>query len=110
MPLHGDCLFVDPHSSHTFYNEVKLLHPRVLVESHGALGGEPPEPRTQNFALGPLQKIRIGDFHHIGWSPREVFWLNYKVGLNRDYGWRCHHLLTAPKISARRLSRPVIRA
>jgi hypothetical protein len=64
-------------------DEVKLLGPDVLVKCIGAVRRQPPKPRAENLTLGPLQKIRVGNLHHVGRPPMEIFRLDQKITVYR---------------------------
>ena len=58
-----------------------------------------PEPGAKKFAFRPLEKIRIGNFHHIGEAPGKVFRFNDEKGVERSQVVDgCHRLCITPAI------------
>ena len=82
---HGDRFVSKAHPPYSFDNKIKFLHFRMTVECVGAFGRETPESRAQDLTFGALKKIRVGDFHHVGGPPGEVFRFDNKETIDR-----CH--------------------
>src|SRR5229473_1439031 len=77
-----ECLISDTNAPDAFDHKIKFFHSGMPVERVGAFGWKPPQPGPQNLALGSLKKIRIGDFHHIRWPPKEVFRFDEEIAVN----------------------------
>ena len=55
------------------------LGPDVFVKCIGAFRREPPKPRAEDLAFGPLQKIRVGNLHQVRRPPMQVLGLDEEV-------------------------------
>src|SRR5262245_5657148 len=88
MFRHRNGLVADTHSPDPFDHEVKLLHLGMAMQSIGAFWRETPKSGAQKLALRALEKIRIGNFHHVGQPPGKVFRLDNKEIFEGCHRWQ----------------------
>src|SRR4029434_6404230 len=103
------------HPTRAFDDEIKFFRSRMLVKCVRTLGRQFPQARAKDFASGPLQKIRVRNFHQVRRPPCQIVRLDYEIcvdslhqrisALEGNFGSRAFRAVSTPATGSLAASR-----